>query len=265
MNLPIETLIKSAAGIAALGTAVLALITYIFNKNLKITTINEIDQLFLEKIQQKNLQIWRFIMGDILFVIFNISVTLLLYLALETFHLNNEWIGIIGIIAFLLLIIWGFFLIRILVSALRASESKKIDKTKFDNIFMFTVVSGIFVHSILFSYSFYIDPSIKTIITTFFFLIMLFPLYTIIINKHKIKVQHEYSVSLVSEAKIKTEKLKHGYIIDNKRTVYFSEFYKDNDVFFICDFDSKVFLKYRKIVNENKIEDDTDTVTVHSN
>ncbi|MCU5488481.1 hypothetical protein OCA95_18680, partial [Bacillus cereus] len=80
MNLPIETLIKSAAGIAALGTAVLALITYIFNKNLKITTINEIDQLFLEKIQQKNLQIWRFIMGDILFVIFNISVTLLLYL-----------------------------------------------------------------------------------------------------------------------------------------------------------------------------------------
>ncbi|WP_218937087.1 hypothetical protein [Bacillus cereus] len=130
MNLPIETLIKSAAGIAALGTAVLALITYIFNKNLKITTINEIDQLFLEKIQQKNLQIWRFIMGDILFVIFNISVTLLLYLALETFHLNNEWIGIIGIIAFLLLIIWGFFLIRILVSALRASESKKIEKNR---------------------------------------------------------------------------------------------------------------------------------------
>ncbi|PFK16875.1 hypothetical protein COJ03_29895 [Bacillus cereus] len=130
LNLPIETLIKSAAGIAALGTAVLALITYIFNKNLKITTINEIDQLFLEKIQQKNLQIWRFIMGDILFVIFNISVTLLLYLALETFHLNNEWIGIIGIIAFLLLIIWGFFLIRILVSALRASESKKIEKNR---------------------------------------------------------------------------------------------------------------------------------------
>lgn len=122
MNLSIETLIKSTPGIAALGTAVLALIAFIFNKNLKITTINEIDQLFLEKIQQKNLQIWRFIMGDILFVIFNISVTLLLYLVFETFHLNNNWIGII---AFLLLIIWGFFLIKILVSALRASESKK--------------------------------------------------------------------------------------------------------------------------------------------
>ncbi|MFJ7819688.1 hypothetical protein ACIQYX_28425 [Bacillus toyonensis] len=263
MNLSIETLIKLATAIATLGTAALALIAFIFNKNLKIITISEIDQLFLEKIQQKNLQIWRLIMGEILFVILNISVTMLLYLGFESFQLNNGWIVII---VFLLpLIIWGFSLIKILISALRTSESKKIDKTKFDNIFMLTMVSGVFAHSILFSYSLYIDPSVKTVITAFFFLIMLFPVYTIIINKHKIKVQHEFSVSLVSEAKIKTEKLKHGYIIDNKRTVYFSEFYENTDVFFICDFDSKVYLKYQKIVNENKNENDMDTVTTHSN
>ncbi|KZE06273.1 hypothetical protein B4117_2151 [Bacillus mycoides] len=262
MDLTIETLIKYATGIAALGTAFLALIGFIFNKNLKIITINEIDQLFLEKTQQKNLQIWRFIMGNIQFIILNISVTVLLYLVFESFHIYANWIGII---AFVLLIIWGFFFTKILVSALRASKSKKINKTKFNDTFMSTMISGTFVHSILFSYSFFIDPSVKTIITALFFFIIVFHLYSIIINKHKIKVQSEYSVSLVSEAKIKTEKLKHGYIIDNKRTVYFSEFYENTEVFFICDFDSKVYLKYTKIINENKNEDDMDTVTTHSN
>lgn len=262
MDLSIENFIKSATGIVTFGTAILTLLAFIFNKNIKIITINEIDQLFLEKSQQTNLQIWRLIIGQIPFIFLNVSVTALLYFIFENLQINTT---LVGTIAFVLLIIWGIFLTKIIISALHASKTTNINREKFSDTFMLTIISGTFVHSILFSYSLFIDPSAKTIITIFFFLLMVFLLYSIIINKHKIKIQTEYSVSIISEAKVKLEKLKHGYVIDNKRTIYFSEYYKNTDVFFICDFDSKVYLKYTKIINANKTEDNTDTVTTQSN
>ncbi|HFT2185057.1 hypothetical protein M3644_06155 [Bacillus cereus] len=68
-------------------------------------------------------------------------------------------------------------------------------------------------------------------------------------NLTRNKKPSQYIITIVAEEKLET--LIHGYTIDEKRTVCFVEGIKSDEVFYVCDFSSKFFLKHTKKSEEH--------------
>lgn len=66
-------------------------------------------------------------------------------------------------------------------------------------------------------------------------------------NKHKT----QYLVETLSEEKITELQLIHNFIIDDKRSVFHEKSKEDDETFYVCDFSSKVYLKYSKVKARN--------------
>ncbi|PFC83545.1 hypothetical protein CN276_09310, partial [Bacillus cereus] len=83
------------------------------------------------------------------------------------------------------------------------------------------------------------------IINTFPVILMYF--YTVTLTKITKEFPTSYLINLVNEDIFRSEKIIHGYMLDEKRTVCFLEKQSQEEVFYVCDFSAKVYQKYTLI------------------
>ncbi|PER97010.1 hypothetical protein [Bacillus cereus] len=244
-----EIFFKSIPGIVALASGMITLIGFIFNRIIKVTATNEIDKLFLEKPYQRSLSFWHFNIGALYFSLIYIGGALLFHYNFAE-YLNSD---VIKAIKYTLVSIVVITTIAFIISLIFLAKyaNKKDDPKKIPTIIIVSMIMGLIPYGAAFHQTIYNKTNVSEIIFTLLFPILVFSIYSLSISLST-KKQPKYLVNLVSEAKIKTEQLIHGYVLDETRTIYFSDYYPKDDVFFVCDFNSKVYIKYTKVKTDNE-------------
>ncbi len=54
-------------------------------------------------------------------------------------------------------------------------------------------------------------------------------------------------MEIISKEEIEKLQLIHNFIIDDKRSVFHERYKEEDEIFYVCDFSSKVYLKYSKM------------------
>ncbi|MBJ8026606.1 hypothetical protein [Bacillus cereus group sp. N21] len=238
-----EKLLKYTPAIVALVGGLLTLISFIFQRFIQLISTDEISKLFLDKAKQANLKLWHFLIG----VVYSMFVFVLIG---STFNYLFNKVDITKDEFPRSVLIWstGFFLISLLIIALMPLLINKLEKSKIITIMTCNGIFGLIVYSFAFNKMTYVKFDLTNLTLLLLLPIILTTLYFFIISKiNANKPKDEYLISSVSEGKIKLENLRHGFVIDEKRTVYFPKDSTDKDIFYLCDFTSKIYLKYQKI------------------
>ncbi|PHC10802.1 hypothetical protein COE99_05205 [Bacillus toyonensis] len=248
----IDSFLKSPPGFVALISGFVTLTYFIATRLIQVLVTDEINKLFLSKVQQVNLKIWNFLTAVIYFTIlfagsglaFNYSFNKVDFAESGFFH--N-------------LLVWSFilFFISLLIVLLSPSIVKKFKK--FTRIIilliMFNMILGLVIYCFVFNQITYIEVNLNNLSIVVLLPLVLVSLYSFIFSKiNAQKLPIKYRIKPVSEDKIKIEKLIHGHIIDEKRTICFPKDSTDKDIFYLCDFSAEIYLKYEK-EKENENED----------
>ncbi|PFY46360.1 hypothetical protein COL50_06075 [Bacillus toyonensis] len=250
----IDSFLKSPPGFVALISGFVTLTYFIATRLIQVLVTDEINKLFLSKVQQVNLKIWNFLTAVIYFTIlfagsglaFNYSFNKVDFAESGFFH--N-------------LLVWSFilFFISLLIVLLSPSIVKKFKK--FTRIIilliMFNMILGLVIYCFVFNQITYIEVNLNNLSIVVLLPLVLVSLYSFIFSKiNAQKLPIKYRIKPVSEDKIKIEKLIHGHIIDEKRTICFPKDSTDKDIFYLCDFSAEIYLKYEKEKEkENENED----------
>ncbi|PEF25373.1 hypothetical protein [Bacillus pseudomycoides] len=249
----IDSFLKSPPGFVALVSGLVTLIYFIATRLIQVLATDEINKLFSSKVQQVNLKIWHFLTAAIYSTILFAGSGLAF-----NYSFNKVDLATSGI--FQKFIVWSIilFLISLLIVVLSPSIAKKFKK--FTRVIvlliMFNMILGLIVYCFVFNQITYIGINLNNLSIVVLLPLILVSLYSFIFSKiNAQKSPIKYLIKLVSEDKIKIEKLIHGHMIDEKRTVCFPKASTDKDIFYLCDFSAKIYLKYEKEKeNENEHE-----------
>ncbi|TJZ99860.1 hypothetical protein FA950_29550 [Bacillus thuringiensis] len=242
------TEIADMAKIAGAAIGVWGIIKGLGSFYMESSTTNEFDQLFKDKVTRKQLNIFSFCQD-----IFIIALSLFI---IPSFYLKFFIPNLITNYAFILeplyklsyILITLLFLILIPISLL----PKKLLKVNWFNrsikwlsiihMFSFMFFYCCFFHVNIFQSNNY-DLILITIVVPLF--MSFFYLY---LSKQFNKTsQPQYLMEIINEKDIAELKLIHNFIIDDKRSVFHEKYKEENGTFYVCDFSSKVYLKYSKI------------------
>ncbi|PED61769.1 hypothetical protein [Bacillus toyonensis] len=252
----IDSFLKSPPGFVALISGFVTLTYFIATRLIQVLVTDEINKLFLSKVQQVNLKIWNFLTAAIYFTIlfagsglaFNYSFNKVDFAESGFFH--N-------------LLVWSFilFFISLLIVLLSPSIVKKFKK--FTRIIilliMFNMILGLVIYCFVFNQITYIEVNLNNLSIVVLLPLVLVSLYSFIFSKiNAQKLPIKYRIKPVSEDKIKIEKLIHGHIIDEKRTICFPKDSTDKDIFYLCDFSAEIYLKYEKEKEKEKENENED-------
>ncbi|ANV70803.1 MULTISPECIES: hypothetical protein [Bacillus cereus group] len=243
-----NTILNSGPALVTLVTCIASLLYFLGNKFIKIKSLTHIDKLFLDKSTNKSLQVWQFIIA----VVYALFVYNLLahtfgsnfpnsfdYDNSNSLHKTYFWSAWLFIISLISLIVSRFL----------------IKKFKHHNSFVRIVCILILLNlitSVIFYFFFYYEFVLKSINLSSILIINTFPVilmyfYTITLTKITKEFPTSYLINLVSEDIFRSEKIIHGYMLDEKRTVCFLEKQSQEEVFYVCDFSAKVYQKYTLI------------------
>ncbi|MFB5090634.1 hypothetical protein IAI44_04170 [Bacillus cereus] len=260
MSFTNETILKSVPALVALGSGLITTLYFLGNKFIKIKTTDQIDRLFLDKTTKENLNLWHFLIGLIYFLCLYIGFALYFNYNFHEFfdskhpnYLSNtaNWSSTLFFISSILLLLFlalanklKKFKVFIILSAL---------------LILFNILNSIVVYCFIFHETVFRNTNFNTILLIGTFPLTLIFIYNHFINKLNNQEQPSYLISLVNENRLKTEKLIHGYVIDEKRTICFINGKSHDEVFYVCDFASNVYLKYTDISHKNQIIDSVNT------
>ncbi|HHY1429759.1 TPA: hypothetical protein ACV1G0_004774 [Bacillus cereus] len=240
----IDSFLKSPQGFVGLVSGLVALTYFIATRLIQVLATDEINKLFLSKIQQVNLKIWHFLTAVLYLIILFAGSGLAFNYSFNKVDIENPGI-------YKNSISWStlIFLISILIVLSIPSIVKKYKK--FNRVIiplmMFNMIFGLIIYCFVFNQLTYIEVNLNNLATVVLLPLILVSFYTFIFSKvHTQKLPIRYRIKPVSADKIKIEKLVHGHIIDEKRTICFPEHSKDKDIFYLCDFSAETYLKYEK-------------------
>ncbi|HDR7714972.1 hypothetical protein VSY18_22770 [Bacillus albus] len=249
-GLTIETIGKFAPVFTTIiATLLIPAVLYSVNQLVIAATTKEIDKLYLNKATQVKLNFWNVILstllGAILYLFAAVFFNFGVYDNLNKTWSNSEKVWYIGgtlIISVILLVVLYFLFLF------------SLHKNKKFNIILKVLISLQIISSvIIFSYLITIQIFRKwnyEMIPSIVLLILIFAcIQTTMNNLTRNKKPSQYIITIVAEEKLET--LIHGYTLDEKRTVCFAEGIKPDEVFYVCDFSSKVFLKHTKKSEEH--------------
>lgn len=240
----IDSFLKSPQGFVALVSGLVALTYFIATRLIQVLATDEINKLFLSKIQQVNLKIWHFLTAVLYFSILFAGSGLAFNYSFNKVDIENPGIYK-NSISWAILI----FLISILIVFSIPSIVKKCKK--FNRVIiplmMFNMIFGLIIYCFVFNQLTYIEINLNNLATVVLLPLILVSFYTFIFSKvNAQKLPIRYRIKPVSEDKIKIEKLVHGHIIDEKRTICFPIDSTDKDMFYLCDFSAETYVKYEK-------------------
>ncbi|MFV8518212.1 hypothetical protein [Bacillus sp. SBS7] len=240
----IDSFLKSPQGFVGLVSGLVALTYFIATRLIQVLATDEINKLFLSKIQQVNLKIWHFLTAVLYLIILFAGSGLAFNYSFNKVDIENPGI-------YKNFISWStlIFLISILIVLSIPSIVKKYKK--FNRVIiplmMFNMIFGLIIYCFVFNQLTYIEVNLNNLATVVLLPLILVSFYTFIFSKvHTQKLPIRYRIKPVSADKIKIEKLVHGHIIDEKRTICFPEHSTDKDIFYLCDFSAETYLKYEK-------------------
>ncbi|PEA54792.1 hypothetical protein CON64_10815 [Bacillus pseudomycoides] len=254
-GLSLETISKIPPALITFLTTLLSLLIgallYGINQFIKVTTTDKIDTLFIDKPTQIKVKFWYYLMGTIIFYMLYVASFIFLgsnfydYLFHENIKFKNQIAGLNGVFflsVLIILLVWG------------ARETLKKNKFKI-GIIVFNILTSIIFIFLFFSEEF--SHSTTSNSSNLIYYIIFMPsilgfFYVYILNKILHPYQ-KYSIKILTDEEMETKAIKedftkliHGYAIDEKRTVCFIEGESQNEVFYLCDFSSKVYVKYTK-------------------
>ncbi|PGZ57869.1 hypothetical protein COE58_24290 [Bacillus cereus] len=211
------------------------------------STINEFDQLFKDKVR-KQINIFPFFQ--------NILIIALFLFIIPASYLKFFMPNLITNYAFILeplykisyIVVTLLFLILLPISLL----PKKLLKANWFNRSI-KWISMIHMFSVMFSYSYFFHVNISQsnkydliLITIGIPLFMSF-FYLYLSKQFNQTPQPQYLMEIINKEEIAKVKLIHNFIIDDKRSVFHEKYKEEDGTFYVCDFSSKVYLKYSKM------------------
>ncbi|PRT07950.1 hypothetical protein C6356_06050 [Bacillus wiedmannii] len=213
------------------------------------STTNEFDQLFKDKATRKQINTFTFCQ-DILIITMSIFIVPASYFKFFMPNLITNYAFILEPLYKLSFILFSLlFLILLPVSLL---PKFKLHKT---NWFKRAIkwISIIHMLSFMFSYWCFFHVNIPQSNKYNFILIaIVIPLFMsffyLYLSKQFNKTsQPQYLMEIISEEKLEKLQLIHTFIIDDKRSVFHEKYKENQEIFYVCDFSSKVYLKYSKM------------------
>ncbi|MCX2829441.1 hypothetical protein ORL93_27795 [Bacillus sp. DHT2] len=262
-ELSLETIGKFAPAFTTIiATLLIPAVLYSVNQLVIAATTKEIDKLYLNKATQVKLNFWNVVLSTLLgaflylfaAVFFNFGV----YDNLNKTWSNSEKVWYIGGTVIISLILLFVLYLLFLFS---------LHKNKKFNI-VFKVLIFLQIASSVISFSHLITNQIfrkwnYEMIPSIVLLILIFAcIQTTMNNLTRNKKPSQYIINIVDEEKL--ESLIHGYALDEKRTVCFVEGIKPDEVFYVCDFSSKVFVKHTKKSEEHVTANQTTPIVTNS-
>ncbi|PGR69443.1 MULTISPECIES: hypothetical protein [Bacillus cereus group] len=257
----IDSFLKSPPGFVALISGFITLTYFIATRLIQVLVTDEINKLFLSKVQQVNLKIWHFLTAVIYFTILFAGSGL-------AFNYSFNEVDFAKSGFFHNLLFWSFilFFISLLIVLLSPAIVKKFKK--FTRIIilliMFNMILGLVIYCFVFNQITYIKVDLNNLSIVVLLPLILVSLYSFIFSKiNSQKLPIKYRIKPISEDKLKIEKLIHGHIIDEKRTICFPKDSTDKDIFYLCDFSAEIYLKYEK-EEEHEDEDEDNKFALSS-
>ncbi|ANC09226.1 MULTISPECIES: hypothetical protein [Bacillus] len=254
----ISNVLKGLGGLAATLTFLVVIYQFV----LKYRTTNEFDKLFISKAEREKQNDFKFIMEALLiffaFYLYPlITISQFISLSKSTVNAMTGWVSILVILSTIMFMFTVYYASR-----------KTIPTEKY------TLVKRIGLVNIILSLLWYI-PSLL-IVTTYkswsalFIIIPLVLLYSLILMKSLYKTrntpQSKYIVTTIDAEEFSKLELIHAYIIDEDRTVLYETCATSEETFYVCDFSSEVYLKYKKIdIPTDQIIEKNISLNVNSN
>ncbi|HDX9658030.1 TPA: hypothetical protein ROY05_002663 [Bacillus toyonensis] len=213
------------------------------------STTKEFDQLFKDKSTRKQINIFTYCQ-DILTFAISLFIIPACYIKFFIPNLITNYTFILEPLYNLsfLLFFWLFF---ILLPIALLPQVKLNKNSLLNRIIKFIAIIHMF--SFMFSYWCFFHVNIPQSNKYNFILIaIIIPLfmsffYLYLSKRFNKASQAQYLMEIVGEDKIKKLQLIHNFIIDDTRSVFHEKYKEEDETFYVCDFSSKVYLKYSKI------------------
>ncbi|PRT34070.1 hypothetical protein [Bacillus wiedmannii] len=253
----IFNVLKGLGGLAA----TLTFLAVVYRFVLIYRTINEFDKLFISKAEREKQKDFKFIMETLLiFFAFYLYPLIILsqFISLSKSTVN----AMVGWMSILVLLSTIMFMFTVYYASKKTIPTEK-----------YTRVKLIGLVNVIFSLLWYIPALL--IVTTYkswsalLIIIPLVLLYSLILMKFLYKTrntpQNKYIVTTINEEEFSKLELIHSYIIDENRTVLYETSTTSEETFYVCDFSSEVYLKYKKIdIPTDQIIDENINLNVNS-
>ncbi|KAA0744038.1 hypothetical protein CN305_11055 [Bacillus cereus] len=242
------TEIADMAKIAGAAIGVWGIIKGLGSFYMESSTTNEFDQLFKDKVKRKQINIFSFCQ-DIFIIALSLFIIPSLYLKFFMPNLITNYAFILEPLYKLsYILVTLLFLILIPISLL---PKKHLKANWFNRSIKW--LSIIHMFSFMFFYWCFFHVNIPQSNKYNFILIaIMIPLfmsffYLYLSKRFNKTSQPQYIMEIISEEEIAKLKLIHNFIIDDKRSVFHEKYKEENGTFYVCDFSSKVYLKYSKM------------------
>ncbi|MBK5431661.1 hypothetical protein [Bacillus sp. TH25] len=244
--------IADIAKIVGAAVGVLGIIKGFSNLYLEASTTEEFDQLFKDKTKRKQMDIFTFVQSIALSGIFVFILPALYFKFFIPRIPNNYFLILKPLHKGIELSFYSLFLILVIITAiLPFIKPKKYGL--FCNairwLAILNMINFMIFYWAFFNINFNIIQNNKEDFILFVIFIPLFMSFFYkylnqqLIDKHKT----QYLVENLSEEQIEELELIHNFIFDDKRSVLHEKYKEEEGTFYVCDFSSKVYLKYSKM------------------
>ncbi|EPF03464.1 MULTISPECIES: hypothetical protein [Bacillus] len=244
-----------------IATLLIPAILYSVRQFVLVTTTRETDRLYLDKATQVKLRFWDLVLSTVMTTIGYLGMAVIFNLELyDDFKMMNKSVKdwYIGGVLTVNLVLFLVLLLVLFVFPLYTNKTFNF----FIRVLLFIhLISSAIIFSHLITYQIFrlldydVIPSILCAILCYSCL------QNVMIEKAKMRKPPQYIVEIITEEKL--ENLIYGYALDEKRTLCFIEGIKPDEVFYVCDFSSKVFVKHTKKPEEHVTV--TQTASVENN
>ncbi|HDR6284787.1 hypothetical protein COD78_10820 [Bacillus cereus] len=232
-------ILKGLGGLAATLTFLIVIYQFV----LKYRTTNEFDKLFISKAEREKQNDFKFIM-EALLIFFAFYLYPLLAISQFTTLSKSDANAMTGWITVFVTLSSVMFMPVVYYAGKKDIPEKK-----------YTLIKIIGIVNALLSLLWYI-PGLLVITTykSWSLLSVILPLvllYSIFLMKSVYKTRStsldKYIVTTINEDELSKINLIHSYVIDENRTVLYENSATSEETFYVCDFSSEVYLKYKKL------------------
>ncbi|EOP21321.1 MULTISPECIES: hypothetical protein [Bacillus] len=218
------------------------------------STTNEFDQLFKDKTKRKQMDIFMF-WQDIVLAAICVFILPALYFKIFIPSVPIDYSFILKTLYQVSALLFSLIFLVLLIITATLPFIKPNRNSLFCRITRYVVllnmINFMFIYWVLFNIK--IDINLfQTSKNTFVLIAIFIPLfmsffYQYLNQQLRDRHQTQYLVESLSEEKIKELQLIHNFIIDDKRSVFHEKYKEEEGPFYVCDFSSKVYLKYSKM------------------
>ncbi|PEI78326.1 hypothetical protein [Bacillus wiedmannii] len=226
--------------------AVISGIYFMIQRVIKLSATDELDILFINKEERKKLAI---IDSLIVGITSGFSIYVLpgyLFYSLVDIGFIKYFGLFIGIICFISMIIFFFISHKITNLIGQPVENTQESRKKLRNLSLGICLSSLSWYYIILFFTLSTSNWPEIVFVSFIVPCILTSFILIPMNKIRPR-KKEFSIRILKENELSNLTLIHDYTIDEKRIFCINQEFPRDELFYVCDFSSKVYLEYKKV------------------